>query len=67
MDVDTINARFTVIEKVWKDASANTRSDYLEELAAMTTDLAQIGGSQAASAKWLSRRIDRVARYIDSA
>jgi hypothetical protein len=67
MDVDTINARFTVIEKVWKDATATTRTEYLAELGAMTSALAEIAGPQAASAKWLSRRIDRVARYIGSA
>ncbi|MEO5834763.1 MAG: hypothetical protein ABJA16_04755 [Nakamurella sp.] len=67
MDLDAVNTRFTVIEREWKDSSVDVRADFRRELATMRTSLAAEVGPGQASARWLTRRIDRVARYLDTA
>lgn len=66
MDMDTTNTRFTVIERDWKTSSAETRAGLRDELETMKVSLADATGSDAAAARWLSRRIDRVVRYLDT-
>lgn len=66
MDLDAVNTRFTVIERDWKDAPETIRAQFRQELAAMRTSLAGETGSGEASARWLTRRIDRVYRYLDT-
>lgn len=67
VNIDEINQRFTVIEKDWKDSSSESRTNYLAELSTMSDELSAMVGAQADSAKWLTRRINRVTRYMDSA
>lgn len=67
MDLDAVNTRFTVIEREWKDAPQDVQADFRRELETMRTSLAGEVGPGQASARWLTRRIERVSRYLDTA
>ena len=64
MTLDEMNARFRVIEDMWKVGSAEEQEEYLAELTEMKLELAKISGPEADGAVWLRRTVDRLSRNI---
>jgi hypothetical protein len=65
MTVQAANARLSVIEQSWQEASNAERLGYLDELTEMARILEQVTGPQAEHAQWLIRRVHRVVRHIN--
>ena len=66
MDLDDANTRFTEIERTWNTTVGQDRVDIRNELVTLRASLVGHVGSQAAAARWLGRRIDRVVRHLDA-
>ena len=66
MSVETMSRRLSVIEQTWKEANKTGRDGYVEELAVISTGLGHVTGPEAERAEWLTRRLNRVVRNINS-
>ncbi len=67
MSVETMSRRISVIEQTWKDASAESRASFVDELSTISTGLGSVTGAEAERAEWLTRRLNRMVRTIGAA